>query len=41
MLRASQGEFVLAIACDEGADANAVLETVAAAGAVHSRLVTA
>lgn len=41
MLRASQGAFVLAIACDAGADANAVLETVAAAGATHSRLVTA
>ncbi len=39
--RASQGEFVLAIACDEGPDANAVLATVADAGAIHSRLVTA
>jgi hypothetical protein len=41
MLRASQGAFVLAIACDAGADANAVLETVAAGGATHNRLVTA
>lgn len=36
---ASQEQFVLAIACDTGQDANDVLAMVADAGAVHSRLV--
>ena len=36
---ASRDAFVLAVACDAGEDANAVLATLAAAGAVHSRLV--
>jgi hypothetical protein len=40
MLRASQGAFVLAIACDAD-DGNAVLAVMAGAGATHSRLVTA
>jgi len=39
MLRASQGAFVLAIACDAD-DASAVLGVMAHAGATHSRLVT-
>jgi hypothetical protein len=38
--RASQDRFVLAIACDQGEDANAVLALLAEAGADHSRLVT-
>ncbi|WP_156678103.1 quinol:electron acceptor oxidoreductase subunit ActD [Sphingomonas profundi] len=37
---ASQGAFVLAIGCDAGADANAVIALLAEAGATHSRLVT-
>lgn len=37
--RASQGSFVLALACDSGEDANAVLQMLAGAGAAHSRLV--
>lgn len=37
--RASQDAFVLAIACDEGEDANDVLALMAGAGATHSRLV--
>ncbi|WP_242146414.1 MULTISPECIES: quinol:electron acceptor oxidoreductase subunit ActD [unclassified Sphingomonas] len=39
MLRASQGAFVLAIACD-AQDATTVLGIMAQAGATHSRLVT-
>lgn len=38
--RASQDCFVLAIACDAGLQANAVLSLLARAGATHSRLVT-
>lgn len=38
---ASQGAFVLAIACDAGADGNALLAMLATAGASHSRLVSA
>ncbi len=38
--RASQDSFVLAIACDAGAQANAVLALLAKAGAQHSRLVS-
>lgn len=38
--RASQDAFVLAIACDGGEEANAVLAIVALSGAQHSRLVT-
>lgn len=37
---ASAGAFVLAVGCDEGEDANAVLALLAEAGAAHSRLVT-
>ena len=40
MLRASQGPFVIAVGCDAGSDANAVIAVMAAAGATHSRLVT-
>jgi hypothetical protein len=36
---ASQGAFVLALACDEGEDCNAALALLAEAGATHSRLV--
>ena len=38
--RASCDAFVLAVACDAGEPANAVLGAFAAAGAAHSRLVT-
>lgn len=38
--RATQDRFVLAIACDAGEQANAVLAMFAQAGADHSRLVT-
>ena len=38
---AAQGEFVLAVACDAGTEGNAVLGALAAAGAIHSRLITA
>jgi hypothetical protein len=38
--QASSDRFVLALACDEGDDANAVLGLMTEAGAVHSRLVT-
>lgn len=37
----ARGAFVLAVACDAGTDANAVLAILAAAGATHSRMVTA
>ena len=37
--RASQDRFVMAVACDAGEDANAVLAMLAGAGATHSRLV--
>ena len=35
---ASQGAFVLAIACDGGDDANALIALLAQSGAIHSRL---
>ena len=35
---ASRDAFVLAVACDAGEDANAVLATLAATGATHTRL---
>ena len=38
--RASSEHFVIALTCDVGADANALLAWIAEAGAVHSRLVT-
>ena len=37
--RASQDQFVIAITCDAGEDANRVLAILASAGAMHSRLV--
>jgi hypothetical protein len=37
---ASAGAFVLAVGCDAGEEANAVLALLAETGAVHSRLVT-
>jgi hypothetical protein len=37
---ASSEHFVIALACDAGEDANALLAWVAGLGAVHSRLVT-
>ena len=37
--RASQDRFVLAVACDGGEDANAVIAMLTGAGAMHSRLV--
>ncbi len=38
--RASQDSFVLALACDAGEEANALLAMLAEAGASHSRLVS-
>lgn len=38
--RASTDAFVVAVACDAGEDANAVLATLAATGATHTRLAT-
>lgn len=38
--RANLDSFVLAVGCDAGEDANAVLAALAGAGAAHSRLVT-
>ncbi|HET8612803.1 MAG TPA: quinol:electron acceptor oxidoreductase subunit ActD [Sphingomonas sp.] len=38
--RASSDRFVIAVACDEGADANRLLALLAEAGAAHSRVVT-
>lgn len=40
VVRASSDRFVIALACDPGEDANALIGTLAEAGAVHSRLVT-
>lgn len=40
VLAASQGAFVLAIACDAGADAAALIAALARAGAAHTRVVT-
>ncbi|SEM57332.1 quinol:cytochrome c oxidoreductase membrane protein [Sphingomonas gellani] len=37
--RAAQDSFVLALACDMGADANGALALMATAGAAHSRLI--
>ncbi len=37
--RASEGSFVLALACDPGDDANAALALLATAGATHSRVI--
>lgn len=36
---ASQSAFVLALGCDEGEDANAVIDLLAEAGAAHSRVI--
>lgn len=36
---ASQSSFVLALGCDEGADANAALRLLAEVGATHSRVI--
>lgn len=41
VVAASQGAFVLALACDAGEDANDLLALLAAAGAAHTRMVTA
>jgi hypothetical protein len=38
--RASQGAFVVAVACDAGMEANAVVALLGGAGAEHSRVVT-
>ena len=40
MRRASQGAFVLAVACDAGEAANALVGLLGAAGAEHTRVVT-
>ena len=40
MLAASQGAFVIAVACDAGEDANGLVATFTLAGATHSRVVS-